>query len=421
MSMALSSDSRNIEKRRRRNGGQLAGKEVPVKLKKAKSGEVASVAEADADAQEQKQAQAEAKLRAICAAFWGDDEEESVPACSSSQAVVASEESETKKRRRSAESASERAGVSSQGGLRAVDHQDSGPTGNTQECSTRKKKGSSTSVESAVSSVGASPSVSPSNCDLQPKKRSRGGKNGFRDSSSTAGASSPDSTRPSCSVPWGFEFLGEEIQEIPSCDRTSATPRGSSSHAHGGFAARGSGKKDSGFHSSGNSRTGTPPGGAKSGRSPAGQGTNSAVVSADADRRKREEQEKKREKEMFDETVRDIRRLVYPHLGTFQRRQYVSAALRALGAKQLKGQKRLLPELRSRQAKTKANIAKRLEEEKHLGVSTHLDKRGNLQSGERYKKKQRDQKRGRQDLRNALGSAGQLDRKQVKKLRLKIS
>ncbi|KEP60158.1 UNVERIFIED_CONTAM: hypothetical protein HHA_288270 [Hammondia hammondi] len=415
--MALSSDSRKIEKKRRRNGGQLARKEVPVKLKKAKTGDDASVAEANADEQEQKQAQAEAKLRAICAAFWGDDEEESVPACSSSQAFVASEESETKKRRRSVESASESAGVSSHGGQRPVDHHDSGPTGNTQECRTRKQKASSTSVESAVTSVGSSPSVCLPDCGLQAKKRSRGGKNGLRDSSST-GASSPDSTRPSCSVPRGFEFLGEEI---PSFDRTSATLRCNSSRAHGGFAAPGSGKKDNSFHSGGSSRTGTPPGGSKSGRSPAGQDANSAVVSADVDRRKREEQERKREKEMFDETVRDIRKLVYPHLGTFQRRQYVSAALRALGAKQLKGQKRLLPELRSRQAKTKANIAKRLEEEKHLGVSTHLDKRGNLQSGERYKKKQRDQKRGRQDLRNALGSAGRLDRKQVKKLRLKIS
>ncbi|PHJ23483.1 hypothetical protein CSUI_002662 [Cystoisospora suis] len=124
-------------------------------------------------------------------------------------------------------------------------------------------------------------------------------------------------------------------------------------------------------------------------------------------------------KMLFDETVRDIRKLVYPHLGTFQQRQYFSTALRALGTTQPKGQRMPLPELRSRQASTQKKIAKRIEEEKRLGVSTHVDRIGNLQAGERRKKQQREDRRRRHRFRDILANAGQVDKRLIGKLGLK--
>ncbi|OEH78583.1 hypothetical protein cyc_06416 [Cyclospora cayetanensis] len=70
----------------------------------------------------------------------------------------------------------------------------------------------------------------------------------------------------------------------------------------------------------------------------------------------------------FDATVHDIRNLVYPHLGRFQRRQFVAASLRALGIAPNKTQKMPLPELRSRKKATTAALRARWAEAKVLGV-----------------------------------------------------
>ncbi|CBZ51003.1 conserved hypothetical protein [Neospora caninum Liverpool] len=404
--------------KKRENGGHPAAKGNRVQLKKAKGTEDAAVPEADASAQK-KQAEAEAKLRAICAAFWGDDEEESVPACSPLQ-DSSTGDGEVKTRSRSSDCATETAGASSHPERSAV--HESRSTGKVRQDRSSKKQQKAFSTllgdDVPLEALGASLSVSQLDCGLPSKKRLRGEKGGFLDTVSSESSPS-DSRVPPVSVSRRLGLFGEDF---PASGRSSATADDHESHAHatsGGFSGSVSGKENH-AHACGGHSPSSGSGAKKSGRSRAGQGASNAVSAAEAARRK-EEEERRKEKEMFDETVRDIRKLVYPHLGTFQRRQYVSTALRALGAKQLKEQRRPLPELLSRQAKTKANIAKRLEEEKHLGVSTHLDKRGNLQTGERYKKKQRDQKRGRQDLRNTLSAAGHLDRKQVKKLRLKTS
>ncbi|PFH32217.1 hypothetical protein BESB_021580 [Besnoitia besnoiti] len=351
---------------------------------------------AERPTEEQKRAAAEAKLRAMCAAFWGDEDGEIVPASSSvASAASAAEEGCRAKCRRGAESAADTAGVSSLPADRAADSEELMETSCWKK-PRRKDKSAQRGVAGCALSSSASDSIEHIlDADfLLPCKKRRKGDEKERpiNSSDVGGSASPNAPAP-----------------VSARDDSTAQARGDRASAQRHSAGKGAPASSAGR------------GSGLFGRRDKGEGPPGGESAAEKARRTREEEAERKARTMFDETVRDIRKLVYPHLGTFQRRQYFSAALRALGAKKLKGQRMPLPELRSRQARTKENIAKRLEEERHLGVSTHLDRRGYLQAAERHKKHQREQKRSRQHVRSALGSAGRLDKQQMKKLRVKAS
>ncbi|XP_026193848.1 uncharacterized protein LOC34622584 [Cyclospora cayetanensis] len=108
----------------------------------------------------------------------------------------------------------------------------------------------------------------------------------------------------------------------------------------------------------------------------------------------------------FDATVHDIRNLVYPHLGRFQRRQFVAASLRALGIAPNKTQKMPLPELRSRKKATTAALRARWAEAKVLGVRSHIDDQGSLQQASRNRSKLSAQVTRRKHLREIFKHAG---------------
>lgn len=117
----------------------------------------------------------------------------------------------------------------------------------------------------------------------------------------------------------------------------------------------------------------------------------------------------------FDEAVKDIRNIVYPHLGRFQRRQFLTTALRAMGIAAGKTQKMPLPELRAWQKATVAAIRKRREEEKTLGVSSHIDYQGSIQQASRARSKLKAQKARRKHLRDTFKHAGKLAGKKGRK------
>ncbi|KAK6587832.1 hypothetical protein RS030_81206 [Cryptosporidium xiaoi] len=93
---------------------------------------------------------------------------------------------------------------------------------------------------------------------------------------------------------------------------------------------------------------------------------------------------------LFNETVKEIRKLVYPHLDKFQRRQYEDMRAKVLGIKQRKSQKMPLPELLSRQKATKRHIENRKKLEQELNVKLHVgDKANRFQVAKENKDKKR--------------------------------
>lgn len=95
---------------------------------------------------------------------------------------------------------------------------------------------------------------------------------------------------------------------------------------------------------------------------------------------------------LFNETVREIRKLVYPHLDKFQRQQYDNARAKVLGIKQKKSQKMPLPELLSRQKATKRHIDKRKQLEEELNVKLHIGDKANRFEAEKDMKNRKKQK-----------------------------
>ncbi|KAH8739607.1 hypothetical protein FG386_001164 [Cryptosporidium ryanae] len=93
---------------------------------------------------------------------------------------------------------------------------------------------------------------------------------------------------------------------------------------------------------------------------------------------------------LFNETVREIRKLVYPHLDKFQRQQYEDMRAKVLGIKQKKSQKMPLPELLSRQKATKRHIENRKKLEQELNIKLHVgDKANRFQVAKENKDKRR--------------------------------
>lgn len=109
---------------------------------------------------------------------------------------------------------------------------------------------------------------------------------------------------------------------------------------------------------------------------------------------------------VFDETVHEIRNMVYPHLDRFQRRQFVTAAFRALGVGVVKTQRMPLPELRSRRKATAAALKARRADAKALGVRSHIDAQGSVQQAARNRLKLLAQKKKRKHLRDTFKHAG---------------
>ncbi|KAL8450642.1 hypothetical protein Emag_003125 [Eimeria magna] len=109
---------------------------------------------------------------------------------------------------------------------------------------------------------------------------------------------------------------------------------------------------------------------------------------------------------IFDETVREIRNMVYPHLDRVQRRQFVTTALRALGFASTKTQKMPLPELLARKRAEAAAVKARQAEEKLFGVRSHIDDKGSVQQAARSRAKLNAQKQRRKHLRDTFKHAG---------------
>ncbi|KAJ1604684.1 hypothetical protein OJ253_3531 [Cryptosporidium canis] len=109
---------------------------------------------------------------------------------------------------------------------------------------------------------------------------------------------------------------------------------------------------------------------------------------------------------LFNETVREIRNLVYPHLDKFQRQQYDSARAKVLGIKQKKSQKMPLPELLSRQKATKRHIDKRKQLEEELEVKLHLGDKANRFEAEKDVKNRRKSKIEKRNMSTSLSGKG---------------
>lgn len=109
---------------------------------------------------------------------------------------------------------------------------------------------------------------------------------------------------------------------------------------------------------------------------------------------------------LFNETVREIRKLVYPHLDKFQRQQYDSARAKVLGIKQKKSQKMPLPELLSRQKATKRHIDKRRQLEEELEVKLHVGNKANRFEAEKEAKSRRKSKIEKRSMSTSLSGKG---------------
>ncbi|KAL7066994.1 hypothetical protein ACR3K2_25560 [Cryptosporidium serpentis] len=111
-------------------------------------------------------------------------------------------------------------------------------------------------------------------------------------------------------------------------------------------------------------------------------------------------------KNIFNETIRDIRKLVYPHLGKFQRQQYEDIQAKALGFRTRKSQKMPLPELLARKKATKKHIEARKALENELNVSLIIGESANIMEAERLNKLERREKRNKRKYSNNLGGKG---------------
>ncbi|OII75543.1 uncharacterized protein cubi_02064 [Cryptosporidium ubiquitum] len=109
---------------------------------------------------------------------------------------------------------------------------------------------------------------------------------------------------------------------------------------------------------------------------------------------------------LFNETVREIRKLVYPHLDKFQRQQYDNARAKVLGIKQKKSQKMPLPELLSRQKATKRHIDKRKQLEEELNVKLHIGDKANRFEAEKDIKNRRKSKIEKRNISTNLSGKG---------------
>ncbi|KAF7458923.1 Dynactin subunit 5 [Cryptosporidium felis] len=115
---------------------------------------------------------------------------------------------------------------------------------------------------------------------------------------------------------------------------------------------------------------------------------------------------KSEQKSLFNETVREIRKLVYPHLDKFQRQQYDNARAKVLGIKQKKSQKMPLPELLSRQKATKRHIERRKLLEDELDVKLYVGDKANRFEAEKDAKKRRRNRVERRRMATNLSSKG---------------
>ncbi|KAL8272925.1 hypothetical protein Esti_003156 [Eimeria stiedai] len=120
----------------------------------------------------------------------------------------------------------------------------------------------------------------------------------------------------------------------------------------------------------------------------------------------RPDQSREDSQKIFDETVHEIRNLVYPHLDRLQRRQFVTTALRALGFAPSKTQKMPLRELLARKKAAAAAVKARQAEEKLMGVRSHIDDKGSVQQAARSRKRLVAQKQRRKHLRDTFKDAG---------------
>ncbi|KAH8583643.1 uncharacterized protein ELE39_003351 [Cryptosporidium sp. chipmunk genotype I] len=109
---------------------------------------------------------------------------------------------------------------------------------------------------------------------------------------------------------------------------------------------------------------------------------------------------------LFNETVREIRKLVYPHLDKFQRQQYDNTRAKVLGIKQKKSQKMPLPELISRQKATKRHIDKRKQLEEELNVKLHIGDKANRFEAEKDYKNRKKSKIEKRNMSTSLSGKG---------------
>ncbi|TRY51611.1 Uncharacterized protein CTYZ_00003561 [Cryptosporidium tyzzeri] len=115
---------------------------------------------------------------------------------------------------------------------------------------------------------------------------------------------------------------------------------------------------------------------------------------------------KHKQNSLFNETVREIRKLVYPHLDKFQRQQYDNARAKVLGIKQKKSQKMPLPELISRQKATKRHIDKRKQLEEELDVKLHIGDKANRFEAEKDIKNRKKNKIEKRNMSTSLSGKG---------------
>jgi len=99
----------------------------------------------------------------------------------------------------------------------------------------------------------------------------------------------------------------------------------------------------------------------------------------------KKEDEKK--KKFFNQTIKEIRKLVYPHLDKIKQKQFDCLKMKALGAKDEKGQKMPYFELVARKKATQRHIEKRMKLETELGVSLNVGKKGSYFEANKQKKK----------------------------------
>ncbi|KAK9172765.1 hypothetical protein CmeUKMEL1_15955 [Cryptosporidium meleagridis] len=115
---------------------------------------------------------------------------------------------------------------------------------------------------------------------------------------------------------------------------------------------------------------------------------------------------KHKQNSLFNETVREIRKMVYPHLDKFQRQQYDNARAKVLGIKQKKSQKMPLPELISRQKATKRHIDKRKQLEEELDVKLHIGTKANRFEAEKDIKNRKKNKIEKRNMSTSLSGKG---------------
>ncbi|GFE55538.1 hypothetical protein BaOVIS_029420 [Babesia ovis] len=99
--------------------------------------------------------------------------------------------------------------------------------------------------------------------------------------------------------------------------------------------------------------------------------------------------EVKKQKQVFKDAVKDLHKLVYPHLDPIAKRQYDNAKLLALGGKVAKNRKMPYKEFLQRTQALKRHVEKNQKLEKELGVKCFLDTKGGSRFVDIQKRKQK--------------------------------